>query len=438
MNVSTVTEFHNSPAICLPGHTPGCQILIGSGAVNALPNALHNLQSKKVFMLSDQSTYQAAGERVCSILQAAGILFVSFSFPMTHPEPDEASVGLAAMHLDPACDTIIGVGSGVINDIGKILANITGKPYIIVGTAPSMDGYASATSSMSCSGLKISLPSKCPDVIIGDTQILRDAPIRLLVSGLGDMLAKYVSICEWRIAHIITGESYSEEIAAMVRNALKKCTDNAQGLMQREENAVQAVFEGLVVCGVAMKYAGLSRPASGMEHYISHVLDMRGAALGTPTETHGIQCALGTLLTVRLYEKLRSLKPNREQALAHATTFDFNVHCTKLRSLLGSAAETMIAQESKDGKYDKTKHPARLEKILKNWEKILDILDQELPSSAAMVQMLELLQIPMTLGEIGTKDALLPQILEATRDIRDKYVLSRLLWDLGITPEMLL
>ena len=52
------------------------------------------------------------------------------------------------MAFDSGCDFIIGVGSGTINDIGKLLANITGLNYAIVCTAPSMDGFASINSSM--------------------------------------------------------------------------------------------------------------------------------------------------------------------------------------------------------------------------------------------------------------------------------------------------
>ena len=75
------------------------------------------------------------------------------------------------MHFDSSCDLVIGVGSGVINDVNKILSNVSHSTYFIVATAPSMDGYASATSSMSRDGLKILLPSKCADIIIGDIDI---------------------------------------------------------------------------------------------------------------------------------------------------------------------------------------------------------------------------------------------------------------------------
>ena len=431
----TAQQFHNSPDIRVPGHAPTCDILIGPGAIRDLPAVMEKLGAHKAFVFADRNTYRAAGEKVCDILRNDGTQVTSRIFEDDHLEPDERSVGLAAMCVDPKCQVIVGVGSGVINDICKIIANLTGKPYVIVGTAPSMDGYASATSSMERQGLKVSVNSKCPDVIIGDTEILAQAPMKMLTSGLGDMIAKYVSICEWRISHLINGEFYSEDIACMVRLALKKCVDNAEGLLRREQPAVSAVFEGLAICGIAMSYAGLSRPASGCEHYISHVLDMRSAQFKTPVETHGIQCAMGTYIAVSLYEKLKAFTPDREKALSYVADFDYAAWCSQLRTLLGAGAETMIAQEIREQKYNKEKHTARLEIILQNWDSILQIMTEELPSVAMLERLLDKLQLPKTISEIGTEERLLPTILGATRDIRDKYVLSRLLWDLGISPE---
>jgi glycerol-1-phosphate dehydrogenase [NAD(P)+] len=98
-----------------------------------------------------------------------------------------------------------------------------------------MDGYASATSSMTVDGLKVSLPSKCADVIIGDIDVLKNAPMRMLQAGLGDMLAKYISIAEWKIAREIIGEYYCDRVANLIKQALKECVDNADGLLLRNE-----------------------------------------------------------------------------------------------------------------------------------------------------------------------------------------------------------
>lgn len=409
--------------------------LIGAGVVSQTAELVKKYKGTRAFLLSDNNTFAAAGSQVTDTLQNAGIPFSRYIFPHS-PKPDEAAVGSAVMHFDASCDIVIGIGSGVINDIGKILANMAKVPYIIVATAPSMDGYASATSSMEVDGLKVSLSSKCANGVIGDTDILKNAPRRMLLSGLGDMLAKYVSICEWRIAHLITGEYYCAEVADLIRNAVKKCTENAAGLLQRDENAVEAVFEGLVMGGVAMNYAGLSRPASGVEHYFSHVWDMRGLEFGANVDFHGIQCAVGTLYATKVYEQLRNIRPDREKALAHAQSFDLQSYFDRLRAFLGKGAEAMIAAEKKDGKYDPIQHAKRLEIILSHWTEILQIMDEELLPSPKLEALLTILDAPKSAADMGIEELIVPMTFLATKDIRDKYVLSRLCWDLGILDEI--
>jgi len=411
-------------------------VVIGRGVLTRLPEFVANYNAKKPFILADNNTYRAAGEHVTQVLDSCGVAHARYVFQSEHLEPDEQAVGAAVMHFDPDCDLIIGVGSGVINDIGKLLSAVTGRRYIIVCTAPSMDGYASATSSMSRDGLKVSIPSRCADVIIGDTDILKNAPEHMLKAGLGDMLAKYVSIAEWRISHLITGEYYCERVAQLIRSALKKCVENAQGLLNRDETAVQAVFEGLVIGGVAMAYAGVSRPASGVEHYFSHIWDMRGLEFGTQVDLHGIQCATATLKAVELYEMVKQVVPNREKAATAVAAFDYAEWSTQLRRFLGKSGETMIAQEQKERKYDKSKHPARFDKISSNWQNILAVLDEELPPVSELGALMDRVGISRDLSTVGGDHECTKLTFKATKDIRDKYVLSRLAWDLGILDEL--
>ena len=421
---------------CGKTHIFTSEVIVKEGALLELPRLMKQYSAKKVFLVADKNTYAAAGKAVAEIVENEKVKVVKCIFEEDALEPDEHSVGRAIMYYEADCDVVIGVGSGVINDISKIVANVAGKPYIIVGTAPSMDGYASATSSMTRDGLKISLPSKCADVIIGDLDVLCQAPAKMMASGLGDMLAKYVSICEWRIANLITGEYYCEDIAQLVREALKKCADNAAGLLKGDKEAVKAVFEGLVIGGVAMAYAGVSRPASGVEHYFSHVWDMRGVEFGIPVDFHGIQCAMATYHAVKLYELVKKQKPDYEKASAYVAAFDQSAWEQTLRQFLGKGAEAMIALEKKEGKYRKDTHPARFQIIANNWDRILQIMDEELPSSAEIAKLLDTIGISKDLSAIGVDTECARTTFTATKDIRDKYVLSRLAWDLGIIDEL--
>ena len=422
---------------CGRNHTVAIdEVVIGKGVIRRLPEFVRRYGAVRPFVLCDANTFAAAGRAVCEILEESGISYSKYVFPQPSLEPDEFAVGAAVMHFDPKCDLIIAVGSGVLNDIGKILSNLTGNKHIIVGTAPSMDGYASATSSMSLDNLKTSLNSRCADIILGDTDILKQAPLHMLRSGLGDMLAKYISIAEWRIAHIVTGEYYCEEVAQLIRSALKKCVDNAQGLMRREDAAIEAVFEGLVIGGIAMAYAGVSRPASGVEHYFSHVWDMRGLEFGTKVDLHGIQCAMATEKAAKLYDAVLKIHPDREKARAYVEAFDYEAWAGELKAFLGAAADTMIALEAKEGKYRKDTHPARFDLIAENWDDICQILREEIPPYEELLEILNTIGIPTDLTTLGIDSDCAKQTFRATKDIRDKYVLSRLAWDLGILEEL--
>lgn len=436
MSLEIMKKISKNNCICQKKHSFESEVIVEKGAVKKLPQIIEKLNCKKVFLIADKNTYDAVGKTVCDLMRENNIEFTNYVFSDEKLEPDEKSVGLAIMNFNPKCDVVVGVGSGVINDISKIVSNVSGKKYIMVATAPSMDGYASATSSMTMAGLKISLPSKCADVIVGDVDILCKAPKKMMLSGLGDMLAKYVSICEWRISNLINGEYFCPEIAGLVRASLKKCVDNAQGLLKSDEKAVQAVFEGLVVCGVAMNYAGISRPASGVEHYISHIWDMRGAQFGTNVDFHGIQCAIGTLAAVKLYEKLVKITPNREKALSYAKKFDYKKYSEELSEFVGKGANEMILLEEKEGKYNVERHGKRLNVIIENWDKILKIISEEIPPYNRLEALFDSLGLPKTPKEIGIDEKILQKTFCFTKDIRDKYVLSRLCWDLGIIEEI--
>ena len=422
--------------LCGKEHIFTSKVVVEKEAINKLPIILKQMNLHSAFIIADKNTYSAAGKKVIDVLKSAEIKTKKYIFSIENLEPDEANVGLAIMNFDPNFDAVIAVGSGVINDISKIVANVSGKKYIIVATAPSMDGYASATSSMTMEGLKISLNSKCADVIIGDIDILCNAPTKMMISGLGDMLAKYVSICEWRISNLINGEYYCEDIANLVRSSLEKCVDNAEGLLNKDEDAVKSVFEGLIICGAAMKFAGLSRPASGIEHYLSHIWDMRGVEFGTLVEFHGIQCAVGTLIAVKLYEKIKNITPDKQKALKYVQTFDFAKWSEELRRFLGKGAESMIALEEKEQKYSIQSHTDRIDIIIVKWYEILSIIEQELPSISQLEKLFDNVGLPKTMKEIGIDDEILPMTFKSAKDIRDKYVLPRLCWDLGIIDEI--
>ena len=145
---------------------------------------------------------------------------------------------------------------------------------------------------------------------------------------------------------------------------------------------------------------------------------------------------MATVKAVKLYEKVMEITPDWEKANAYVQGFDLEDWNTQLRKFLGSSAETMIQLEKKEGKYRKDTHEARFRLIAENWEKILKILQEELPEYEELCKLVDAVGISRNLGDIGVSREDARITFRATKDIRDKYVLSRLAWDLGILDEL--
>ena len=284
--------------------------------------------------------------------------------------------------------------------------------------------------------MKVSLNNQCPQGILLDAEILAQAPMRMLWAGFGDMVAKYVAICEWRITNLITGEYYCEAVAELTRTALRKIMANADKLVQRDPEAVLAVADGLVLAGLSMAFAGCSRPASGLEHYFSHMWEMMALDRGQPYDLHGILVGVGTVLTMRLYQWIRTLKPDPERMQAHARAYSYEAWEKQVRRIFGKAADEIIRIENREGKNDPDRLQQRIVRIQQHWDDILAIIDEELPDYDALYTAMKATGMPVEpsdLDNISTDDVIAAYL--GARDIRDKYLSCSFLWDMGLEME---
>ena len=428
---------------CACGKTHTCALKylrIGRGVIAEVPKLVAAMGRKKPFVVCDENTWEVAGRRVDAELTAAGIGHAVYVIPKEKPEndriaPSEWEVGSLIMHLDPGCDMLLAVGSGVINDICKVAGRATGRPTAVVGTAPSMDGFASNNAAMEMNHVKVSLYTAVPEGILLDSEILAQAPMRMLWAGLGDMVAKYIAICEWRISHLITDEYYCEDVAALMRAALARIMAVADRIPRRDPDAIAAVAEGLVLAGIGMAYAGISRPASGLEHYFSHMWEMMALERGLPYDLHGIQVGIGTVLTLRIYQKLMTVTPDRARAEAHMRDFDRGVWEAQVKRIFGRTAGQIIAIEDKVRKNDPQRHARRLDRIIDHWDEIQSIVREELPDARWLYDTLADTGMPMTPRDIGICDDDVVDAFLGSRDIRDKYLSCSVIWDLGMTDD---
>lgn len=287
--------------------------IIESGAVNRLPELLADFDC--IYMVCDENTYRVLGEKAEMLLKNAG-KDIYRHILTGEVLPNTENIGDVFIHLyntkadsdifeySPKPELILAVGSGVINDICRIVSYRIGIPYAIVGTAPSMDGYASAGSPTLFDGSKATIKCTTPKYIIADLDIMKDAPFDMLLSGIGDMFGKYVGILDWELARDYNGDYYCKEIADEVITATDLCLDNGYKLTSRDPECIKNIMEGFMVTGLGMAFTGNSRPASGSEHIIAHAWELESVEKGEKPNLHGLEVCEATRLVAEMYRLL--------------------------------------------------------------------------------------------------------------------------------------
>lgn len=287
------------------------QMIMGKGVLPRIKEIADPFKIGKILLVSDDHTFIAAGESVLKILkqdefQVKNVILHSEAKILI---PDEKVIGTVLMNLDPDVTLMIGVGSGSINDTIKYISSRTDIPYVIVCTAPSMDGYVADGAPLILNGRKISFKATLPYGVLADTEIMKNAPQRLIQAGFGDVLGKLTALTDWKLSKELNGDYYCQTCVTLVERALSKVIEHVDGLKKREDDAILYLIEALNLTGVAMGLIGISRPASGAEHMLSHYWEMDFISRGEFPELHGIKVGIATVVIAEIFQQMKDDLP---------------------------------------------------------------------------------------------------------------------------------
>lgn len=265
-----------------------------------------------VLIVADALTWRAAGRTVAESLEIAGVPMTQPYIFSAHPIPyaslDNAhSIAERLLALDKetgARVVPVAIGSGTINDLTKLAAKDLGRRYGVVGTAASMDGYTGAGAPISDNGVKVTVNCVAPKVVIFDLDVAAAAPAAMTASGYGDLAAKIPGGADWILADAAGVEPINDHVWELVQSGVHQALAHPDDLAAGIPEAYTGLVEGLILSGLAMQVYDGTRPASGAEHYFSHIWEL--GHLGADKEvppSHGFKVAIGTLAMLAFYEK---------------------------------------------------------------------------------------------------------------------------------------
>lgn len=357
----------------------------------------------------DENTYQATADRHPQV-DAEVIL------PAENLHANEHGVALLLEKLPEETKIIIAIGAGTIHDISRYCAYKRNIDFVSCPTAASVDGFCSSVAAMTWNGCKKTLTAVAPKIVVADLDIIKNAPIRLAKSGFGDMVGKYIALTDWKIGNILTGEYHCDRIAQMTFAATEAVIQSIDGIVAGDENAYRNLIYGLLLSGLAMQMIGNSRPASGAEHHISHLIEMQPQGLSVRSEAlHGEKVGVGTLLVLEEYRKI-AVEGNID--FADYVTFSAEV----MESVFGKEMAAEIAGENRDD----AAAGITGERIRIHFERILEEIEK-LPDAESLRKLYKKAEIRAGLSDIEVPDQKAGVLLKHAPMVRNRLTLLRLL-----------
>jgi len=394
--------------------------LAGAEADLVRPLAL----GRRLAVVSDPMTHEILGARVERALKSLGDV-ESVILP-EHPHADSTTAE-RLRNATSSVDALVAVGSGTINDLCKYAGARDRKPYVVFGTAPSMNGYTSLNAAITVNGHKKSLAAQAPLGAFLDLSILAAAPVRMIRSGLGDSLCRSTAQADWLLSHLLLDLPYRTMPFALLAEDEPELFASADALVNGDLGAMEKLVRTLLLSGFGTAICGNSLPASQGEHLISHYGDMLPDP-GRPFSFHGEQIGVTTLTMARLQGRLLA-GPPPAVAADRGTEADF---ISRFGADLGASCWKDFSQK----RLTAEKADAVNKKLAAKWHEIRAAISAISLHADMLALVLQEANAPRSPEDLGWPRGSYEDAVRHARKIRNRYTFLDLAADAGVLEEL--
>ena len=426
---------------CGRQHTvPFGSVHIGTSLVGRIPEVAEKVlghRPRSAWLLYDRAIEEIIQACVSGPLKMTGLPLhlLGLGEPDLLLDSEEKLMNAAAAAIDPQADILIGSGSGVISDLTKGIATRLGKPFILFGTAPSMNSYTSITATITVNDIKLSKWFNPANAVMLDVNILSQAPKKMIHAGVGDLVARAVCNADWKLASLLKKLYFCPLPYQMTTGNELRYLEAAEGISRSEAGAIHRLSEAILISGYSMTILdGETSPSSGGEHILSHFWDLIYHLRGVPKNLHGSQVGVGTLIMLAMYEYIRKLDPAtldpqkllRRRLSLEEIEADNQAHFGDKASSFNEVARSKFLPDDVYLEF--------VGSVQANWEKIWAEVTPYLASFDYIRQPMVKAGCPVTLEAIHRTPAEGVEALLYGSRYRTRYTLLDLAWELGVFP----
>lgn len=387
---------------------------------------LEQFPNRKAVIIADTITYGVAGKDVFNLFEKAAIQQLSpFIYTDPHLYAEYSFVDQLVSFLNTNDAIPIAVGSGTINDLTKLAAHLTGRQYLCVATAASMDGYTAFGASITANGAKQTFNCPAPQACLADIAIISKAPAEMTAAGYADLFAKVTAGADWILADRLKVEPIDKKAWSIVQDNLHHALSDPEGVRKGDPEAITNLIEGLMLGGFAMQWSKSSRPASGAEHQFSHLWNMENHLNDGEHVSHGFQVSIGTLAITALYELLLETNVDELDVTLSCAQWpdEKDADAAALKIFEGTDFPEIGLQETKAKYSNKAELAEQLEMLKSDWEQIKMQLSEQLVPLVEAKRRLALVGAPTAPEQIGISRTRLKETFIRAQFIRRRYTI---------------
>ena len=311
-------------------------------------------------------------------------------------------------------EVIVAFGAGTIMDFGRYPAYKLGIPFVAIPTLASSDGFTANICSAILNGQKKSTPMCAPILVVADLDIIKGAPARLVASGINDILAKYISLTDWRIAKIVADEYYCPMVAELAEHALKLMREAADKYAATGVADHEAMTMAQMESGLTMQLLNHSRAASGAEHLMAHLVELHPPRFEKAEGIHGECVGVGTFECIKVYHELAKKTPKAKPFQPLTEEW--------VREKFGERLMPGIMKENENDVL--ATFPSQ--NIVDHWDEIRELI-AKIPSVEEMEKLYSDCHCKYRPEDIGIDPSLADEMLEISAAIRNRLTLIRML-----------
>ena len=282
---------------------PGCYMQ-GYKMLDRLGSELA-LFGKRGLAILAPSAHKILSEKLLAQSDAIQLDMELFNRECCEPEIER----LCSRGRECRSEFVVAIGGGKSIDTGKIVADRMNVPVVVVPTIASTDAPCSSCAVIYEQGEVVSVAHhrKGPDLVLVDTEIIANAPVRFLVSGMGDALATWFEAESCRITR---SNNEVGEKGSMTAYALSRlCYDTLlkSGVAAKvscEAKAVTPALEHVVEANTLLSGLGFESGGLAAAHSIHNGLT---ALAGTHGYYHGEKVTIGVLASLFLTDKPKAV-----------------------------------------------------------------------------------------------------------------------------------